>query len=69
MCDKISDFREVAESHKCVGCEEEGPEIHMFKCKVYDSDKEEWVDEIYCNECLSIILIEEPEIISTVEAI
>lgn len=65
------DFEEEVkevEQRICVGCEEKGSEIHMFKCKVYDPNKEEWVEEIYCNECLSIILIEEPEIISNVEA-
>ncbi len=30
---------------------------------------DDWVEEIYCNECLANILTEEPEMVSNVEAI
>ena len=52
--------------NKCVGCEVEDKAIPMFKLTFYD---EEFNGEIYCNECLANILIEEPDIVVDVEAI
>ena len=54
---------------KCVGCEAQDDNIQMFKGTFYDENLDEWVEEVYCNECLANILIEEPEIISDVEAV
>ena len=41
----------------------------MFKGTFYDEEKDAFVEEIYCNECLANILIEEPDIVVDVEAI
>jgi len=57
------------EERKCLGCEIENESIHMFKGKFYDEDLSEFVEEIYCNDCLANILTEEPNIISDLEAI
>jgi len=54
---------------KCVGCEDEGEGVFMFKGKFYDDDKNEWVEEVYCNECLANILTEDPIMVSSLEAI
>ncbi len=53
----------------CVGCEVEDDNVHMFKGSFYDKEIHDSVEEIYCNECLTNILTEEPEIISDLEAI
>ena len=54
---------------KCIGCESTEPNAHMFRGTFFDEDLNDWVEEIYCNECLANILTEEPEIIGDVEAI
>ena len=66
--DEIEEEKEEIE-RKCLGCEDTSEATHMYKCEVYDSEKESWVNEVYCNECLANILMEEPEILSTAEAI
>ena len=57
------------QERKCVGCESTDPNAHMFKGVFFDENLNDWVLEIYCNECLANIFTEDPEIISTVEAI
>lgn len=57
------------QERKCVGCELTDPNAHMFKGSFFDENLNDWVEEIYCNECLANILTEEPNIISDVEAI
>ena len=54
---------------KCLGCEEEGLLVHMFKGTFFDNDLNDWVEEVYCNTCLANILTEEPESVSDLEAI
>ena len=53
----------------CLGCEVEDKDIYMFKGNIYNEELDEFVEEVYCNECLANILTEEPELISNVEAI
>ena len=54
--------------NKCVGCEVIDASS-MFKGTFYDEEKDAFVEEIYCNECLANILTEAPEIVVDVEAI
>ncbi len=54
---------------KCMGCEVEGDEIHMFKGTFFVEDINDSAEEVYCNECLANILTEEPGMMSDVEAI
>ena len=54
---------------KCMGCETESDDVHMFKGTFFDDDKAEWVEEFYCNECLANILTEEPGMVSHLEAV
>lgn len=53
----------------CMGCEVEDNSIFMFKGTFFDDESSEFVEEIYCNDCLANILTEEPNIISDLEAI
>ena len=56
-------------SRKCMGCGVEDDAIFMFKGTFFDEAKDDYVEEVYCNECLANILTEEPEMISDLEAI
>jgi len=54
---------------KCVGCETTEDHVHMFKVEIYNTESEEWIYEVHCNECVGIIMTEEPEAIHSLEAI
>ena len=54
---------------KCLGCETKNDAVCMFKGLFFDEEKEDYVEEVYCNECLANILNEEPEMVSELEAI
>lgn len=58
----------MADKRVCMGCETEDDNTHMFK-GVFAGEDNEWVEEIYCNECLANIMTEEPEVVSHLEAI
>jgi len=53
---------------KCMACGDEGEGVYMFKGRFADEEGN-WIEEVYCNECLANILTEDPASISEVEAI
>jgi len=59
----------MADKRICLGCEVEGAHIHMFKGSFYDENEDEYVEEVYCNECIANIMTEDPSIVSNMEAI
>ena len=59
----------MADKRFCIGCEDEAESTHMFKVEIYNTESEEWIYEIHCNECVGIIMTEEPEAIHSLEAI
>lgn len=57
------------EERKCLGCEIEDDSVFMYKGAFWDEEKGEYVEEIYCNECLANILTEDPHILVNIEQV
>jgi hypothetical protein len=53
----------------CMGCEGEEDSKMMFKGTFYDKEKDEYVEEYYCNICIANIMTEEPELCMDLEAL
>lgn len=54
---------------KCMGCEDEGDGVFMFKGTFFNEDTKKFEVEVYCNECVANIMTEEPGMVSDLEAI